>query len=415
MTRLYDRSFAIIFLSQVFFVLSNTLMAHYARWIGWLGGDVRQVGWIMGAGSVAGLVLRPWLGQWINRLGARRVWVLGLGVFSIGTLGNLLIDNLGWEIYVLRTCLVLGTAFVFASSLTYISQSSPIDRRTEAIGVLGAAGFLGMLAGPFLGDMILGEGARTRRDFTVLFITATAVLPLSAIFLFFLRSPPVKDRSAPTRFRDFARTVTEYWPGTILLVNMVFGVCMAIPFGFLANYIDVAQVSIPGMSPIGVFFLGYAGWGLFVRVSLRRVPDRVGRRRVLLLGMVLMALGMYSFVLIDPARGWWLLMPGVICGNGHALMFHTMTSLALEPFPAGVRGTGSALVLMMLDVGMIAGAPVLGQIARTFGYDWLFITVGNACLVVAAIYTWSSLPVWAERRRARLAKLSPGVGNRAAP
>ena len=89
MTRLYDRSFALIFVCQVSFVLGNVMMAHYARWIEWLGGSVREVGWIMGAGAVAGVVLRPWMGQWINRLGARRTWALGLMIFIAGTLGNL--------------------------------------------------------------------------------------------------------------------------------------------------------------------------------------------------------------------------------------------------------------------------------------------------------------------------------------
>ena len=50
--RLYDRNFLIAFASQTCFVGANTLMAHYARWIEFLGGDLRQVGYIMG-------VLRP--------------------------------------------------------------------------------------------------------------------------------------------------------------------------------------------------------------------------------------------------------------------------------------------------------------------------------------------------------------------
>ncbi len=414
MTRLYDRSFALTFLCQVSFVLGNVMMAHYARWIEWLGGSVREVGWIMGAGSIAGLVLRPWMGQWINRLGARRTWALGLLIFSGVTLGNLLVEDLGWEIYVLRSCLVLGAAFVFASSLTYITQLAPPHRRTEAIGTLGAAGFVGMLAGPYLGDIILGASTRTRGDFTLLFVAATAVLPLSALLLLFVRTPPGKDRSAPTRLRDFLRTVRAHWPGTILLVNVLFGVCMSIPFGFLASYIDEVGLTVPGTSAIGVFFVGYAGWGITIRLGLRGVPDRVGRRRVLLAGMVIMALGMFSFLLVDPAECWWLLVPGVICGSGHALMFHTMISLAIERFPAEVRGTGSALTLMMVDGGMIAGAPILGQIAESFGFDALFITVGVSCLVVASIYTWASIPVWVERyrrRREQPAARPPSMGD----
>ena len=92
------------------------------------------------------------------------------------------------------------------------------------------------------------------------------------------------------------------------------------------------------------------------------------------------------------------MIPALICGTGHSLMFHTGTSLVLESFPSSVRGTGSSLSLTMLDVGLIAGAPVLGSIADRFGYDWLFITVGTSCFVVGAVYAWSSIPVWRARR-----------------
>ena len=46
--RLYGRTFVIAILSQMGFVLGNTLMAHYGRWIEHLGGDVGNVGSIMG-------------------------------------------------------------------------------------------------------------------------------------------------------------------------------------------------------------------------------------------------------------------------------------------------------------------------------------------------------------------------------
>ena len=86
-----------------------------------------------------------------------------------------------------------------------------------------------MLVGPYLGDLILGGATRTRGDFVLLFVTATAVLPLPALLLFFVRAPG-KDRSAPTRLRDFVRTIREHWPGTILLVNLLFGVCPGRPW-----------------------------------------------------------------------------------------------------------------------------------------------------------------------------------------
>lgn len=407
--RLYDRSFAIAALSQTCFVAANTLMAHYARWIDFLGGGVREVGWIMGAGSIAGLLLRPWMGQWINRLGARNTWALGLVVFAAGALGNLLLHDLGWLIYVLRSLLVLGAAMVFASSLTYVTLTCPPERRTEAIGILGAGGFVGMLVGPYTGDLLLGAADRTRGDFSLLFLTALAAVALTAVLLCFLRAPSIKSHAAPTRLIDFLRTAWEYWPGTILLVVLAFGLSITIPFVFLTKYVDEANLRIPGRSVVGLYFLGYAGWGFVVRVGLRRVPDLIGRRKVLLVGLVSMGVGMFCFLLVDAAHPWWLMLPAMVCGTGHALVFHTMTALSLESFPSKVRGSGSALTLMMLDLGLIAGPPILGQIADSVGYDGLFVTVGVCCLVVAGIYAASSVPVWRARRLARLsAEAQPG-------
>ena len=204
--RLYDRNFVLAMLSQTCFVIANTLMAHYARWIEFLGGDIEQIGWIMGAGAVLGLILRPWMGQWINRLGARAMWLVGYAFFAAGSMGNLLLDDLHPLIYLLRSCLVLGAAIVFASSLTFISQTAPSDRRTEAIGILGAGGFLGMLIGPLLGDLMLSADVRVREDFVLLFMVAGLANALPAILLCFVKTPDGQGREMPVRLADFAGT-----------------------------------------------------------------------------------------------------------------------------------------------------------------------------------------------------------------
>ncbi len=330
-------------------------MAHYARWIDFLGGSVRQVGLIMGAGAILGVTLRPWMGQWINRLGPRTMWLVGFGVFSLGSFGNLLLTELNPAIYLFRSCLVLGPAIVFASSLTYITQSAPPHRRTEAIGILGAGGFLGMLVGPALGDLLL-SAERTRGDFMMLFIVAGLGCMVPAFLLCFLTAPAGQRDKSAVRFMDFVRTTRRHWPGTILLVDLAFGVCMTVPFVFLASYVDQKSLRISGISVIGLFFWCYAGWGLTVRVTLRRLPEQLGRRKLLLVGMLFMSVGMFCFWLVDANTPWMIVIPALITGTGHGLMFHTMTSLTIEPFPASVRGTGSALALMMLDVGTIAGA-----------------------------------------------------------
>ena len=132
--RLYSRNFNCAFLSQVGFSLVNTaLLAHYPRWIAHHGGEVDVAGWITGTASIAGLVLRPWIGQWIDRFGARTIWICGYVLFAIGAVSNLWIDDLGPAIYFARSLLVIGSAVIFSSSLTYVTHLAPPDRKAEAI------------------------------------------------------------------------------------------------------------------------------------------------------------------------------------------------------------------------------------------------------------------------------------------
>jgi len=394
---LYDANFALAMVIQTLFVLANCLMAHYNRWITFLGGDVPSVGFIMGVGPIVGLLMRPWIGQLINRWGAKTIWCSGIVIFAISALANLLVTNLGWPVYVLRSGLVLGSAVVFASSLTYITQVYPRSRRTEAIGTLGASGFMGMILGPFLGDLAVGDGNPSRADFVVLFAAAAATVVLPAILLVLLRSPQSYEVVKPVSLTDFAKTVRSHFPGAIVFVLLAFGLSMTAPFAFLATYVDDAHLHIEGVSMVGLYFWCYAGLGLAVRLSFRRAPERWGRRKVLLTGMTLIAAGMFCYGLVHETTSWMLIIPALICGVGHAFVFHTMSALALESFPHEVRGTGSAFTLMMMDVGFIGGAPLLGMIAHQAGYDWMFATIGLTCAISTAIYAWSSIPIWRAR------------------
>jgi MFS family permease len=390
--RLYDRNFFLALICQTCFVAANTLMAHYARWIEFLGGDLGQVGMVMGAGATVGLLLRPWMAQWINRLGARTMWAFGLIVFAAGSMANLAIHEISPLIYVVRSSLVLGAAIVFASGLTYITQSTPEHRRTEAIGIFGIGGFLGMMIGPFIGDLFLAD--RERGNFIWLFVMAAIANLLPTIGLYFLRPTSSERTNSSVRLKEFVATTRRHWPGMILLVDLSFGVSMAGPFVFVASFIDQASLRIAGISVIGLFFLFYAGTGITLRLALRRLPERIGSQKVLLAGMLFMAAGMFAFAMVDSAATWLIIVPAILTGTGHGLMFHTMTSLTLETYPMAVRGSGSALALMMLDLGTIFGAPVLGLIGEWFGFAMLFGAIGVFGLLVAATYAASCAGVF---------------------
>ncbi|MDP7274333.1 MAG: MFS transporter [Planctomycetaceae bacterium] len=397
--RLYDRNYNYALLSQVGFAMVNTAMlAHYPRWIAHLGGEVNATGWITGTASIAGLVLRPWIGQWIDRFGAKTIWLSGYAIFSVGSLSNLCLLGLGPEIYACRALLVIGGAIIFSSALTYVTHLAPNDRRAEAIGTLGAAAFLGIVFGPFLGELVL-SAERTREEFETLFVGGVLLLLLPVSLLMLLQPAASEPGRGSVRFAEFVRTSRRHWPGMIVVLQVTFGLCVTVPFVFLTKFVDDTGLASDGVSRVSQFFMCYAGWGLTLRILLRRTPDRFGRRKMALVGAVVMALGMFSFLLVDSSHPNRIVIPALLCGTGHSLMYHTCTSLFLDSFPPDVRGAGSGLSMVALDIGSVGGAQLLGEVAFRFGYDRLFVIVALVTLAMATIFAISSIPLWRERQR----------------
>ena len=384
--RLYTPAFAVMFLGQIGFVMSNAVIAHYGRFIKHLGGSVDTVGQITAGGMVASLVLRPWIGQLINFLGTRNTLTIGYIVFACGIAGNLLLEDLHWSIYVYRGGLALGAAFVFSSMLTYTTLIAPDSRRAEAIGSLGVAGFIGLMVGPALWDLVLGQGPYTVEVFNRMFVTVMACLALPAITVLFLPAPEREQRSGPSGLMTFFAIARKNWPGTVIAINAGFGMCMTIPLTFFTRWIDDEGIRLEGMSFVTLFFLIYAGWGMTLRILTRQLPDQIGRRKVLLAGVISMFFGMLSYTFVAAENPYMIVLPALLCGSGHALIYHSMTSIILSEFPPSERGTGTALATMTFDGGHILMSWILGIIAQQISYDTMFFTTAGVLAAVSTLY-----------------------------
>jgi MFS family permease len=393
----FGRNFFIAFCAQFWFTIAATLWAQYSRWINFLGGDETAVGWIMGGGTALALLVRPWLAETINRLGARRTWLFGMLLLGVTAVGNLLLHDLGAPLFLLQTASTVATAVIYAAGLTYVAEIAPPKDRTEMIGAFGVAGFAGVLIGPSLTDIVLNGQDRTRANFVWMFVGATAVLAIAVLHVACLREAPKEPRTSPFGAKHFFRDIRRHWPGAVVWVNFVFGVCMIVPFRFLSRYIDAAHLESVGL---GSFFLVYAGVGIVVRLSMRDWPERWGLANTVFGAMIGYGIGLGTFPAADSRHAWLILLPAVICGTCHAVWFHSMIALTIAPFPADKRGDGAVLALMMQDLGHVVSMPILGRLADVH-FRYLFLAASATCFLIAAYFGWSKLH---ERRRRRQAE-----------
>ena len=256
----------------------------------------------------------------------------------------------------------------------------------ELVGMLGTAGFFGIVVGTLLGDYLLGSLRADHGQVAWMFIVAGLIGALSFPFAWLAVRTECRPKIVATQ--SLWSLLRRHRPGTILLVGIAMGVGLGLPQTFLRTY--AAQLAIPR---IGMFFLVYCAAGLITRVATRRWPERFGTRRIILLGLGGIAV---SLVLFLPVRAeWMLVVPAITYGCSHAILFPSVVAAGGLAFPAHHRGLATVLVLAANDVGQLVGAPAAGaalQYSGAFGlppYPTMFLLMAG--LLVTAGLCYSSL------------------------
>ena len=79
----YGRAFWMAHISNMLLLSGVGLLFRYADFITVLGGTEFHLGWIVGIGMVGSFFMRLFLGAWIDRHGARPLWIGSLALFAV--------------------------------------------------------------------------------------------------------------------------------------------------------------------------------------------------------------------------------------------------------------------------------------------------------------------------------------------
>jgi MFS family permease len=381
---LYDRTFWLVYASNMTLMVAVALLYRYADLVTFLGGDELLLGWIVGVGTVGSLAMRFAQGVGIDRYGPRRIWLVSMVLFVLSLLGHLTVTNLGspW-IWTLRILYSISTAGVFGSSITYVSRRLPVAHMAEVIGALGTSGFIGMALGPLLGDFFRRSEVIERDGLRAMFLTAAALGMASLACAVWATRDQV--RPAPRRSPPALWLLWRYHPGAVLLMSAVMGLGFALPTVFLPTF--AAQL---GIESIGGYFLVYSTTAFAARVLTRRFPHHVGVRVMVHLGMAALVVSLLSYLVVRSS--WQLVAPGFFGGIAHALLFPAIVASGAGAFPARYRGLGTTVILAMFDIGTLVGAPFVGgllQASRALGlppYPTTFVTVALGMTAAGVFY-----------------------------
>lgn len=387
----YGRTFWLAYFANSALVMANALTFRFAELVHFLGGTESVVGDIVALGTMVAVIVRLSISHVLDDYGTRRIWPICSLLFISGCVLFLAATHAFWLLYVARITFFVGLTGMFACSMTHIQNHVPPNRRTEIIGNLGSSGFVGMILGSNIGDWILYVVTQPRQQFLILFGGAGLI---GVVYLLVVLALTWDDRCEVRPASPIAlRLLFRYWPGTVVIAAMTMGLGVTATQTFLTRY--ATSKDIEG---IGAFFTGYAISAFVFRLLVQNWSQTIGRHWMLVRGLVGHTIG---HLLLAFVTNWWhFIIPSIVCGFGHALLFPAVVSLGSGTFPKQFRGTGTAIILGFTDFGSLVFAPVLGRISDRFGFPTMYCVSAGIAFTMALGYSIVALKHSDEESRA---------------
>jgi DHA1 family inner membrane transport protein len=119
------------------------------------------------------------------------------------------------------------------------------------------------------------------------------------------------------------------------------------------------------------------------------LSDRYGRRLMLLLGLLLLALGSLTSALAWDYRV--LLACRLLTGVGVVMITPNGLALVADHFPPQRRGKASGWIISANGVGAALGGPLVALLAAAGGWRLPFAVLGG-CLLLLAVLVWRWFP-----------------------
>ncbi len=332
-------------------------------------------------------------GRLADRVGRRRLlmlgWTLALPV------GPLLAIAPGWWL-VVGANLLLGAAQGFAWSMTVVMKidlAGPA-RRGLALGFNEAFGYGGVALGAFVTGLLAGRFA----PMTVIWLGALglSVLGLVTTVLFVRDTGAHVEReqreAAPVeRSEPIVRSCEQ--AGFVNNLNDALAWGLA-PLYLAAHGASVGQIGLVAALYPAVWGVGQLGAGW--------LSDVIGRKPLIVVGMLVQALGLGILVAGDGALG-----PATVAacalGIGTALVYPTLIAAVSDAVPPRDRAAAVGRYRFFRDLGLVAGALAGGAVADAFG-------MGAAITTVAVLTALSGVVVWLTPWGRAAAQVAPNLG-----
>ncbi len=380
-----------------------------------LNASFTELQWVIDAYTLALAALVLTAGSLADRLGRRRVFAVGLGIFSVASLAAGLAPDPTF-LNISRAVQGIGGAILFAVSLALVAQEFPAGReRGTAMGIYGATIGMSVAIGPLVGGALVDSLGWE----WVFFINVP--VGIAAIAVTYTKLRESRDPNA-TRV-DWAGLATfssalfllvfallrgneEGWGSTFIVSLLGAAAALMVAFVFIES--RVKQPMLPlrlfrkpaftgvqlaamgvsasmfalflyitfylqnhlGHSPLeaGLIYLPFTVVSFFTAAAGGALLGRLPARVIMSVGLGLTGVGLLLMGGIDPTDEWTALLGGfLVAGAGVGLLNPVIADVALSVVPKEQSGMAAGINDTFRQVGIAVGIAAWGAIFLSRG------------------------------------------------
>ncbi len=340
-----------------------------------LGATATQLGVVNSAGfGVAGL-LSPLVGWLIDRIGIKKIYLLGIGLLFISYL--IYGVALSWTIIIIAMAAFwLGETISGHGCATVCGNSLASADRATAMTLCEtlAAGLMSM-GGPLLGALLVARfGGVTVTGIRPLFFLALAGTLVTFGLIYFQLSERNWANQAGSRLGFFGDTAQVLRQGHHLKRWLVIVSVGSLPLGMVFPFSQVFAHEVKGADSyvLGFMVTGCALTSLLLGIPTGRLADRIGRKKVLYLTLPLFWIS--NLILIWAPRPGFLIAAGVLQGF-YYICATVAGAMSFELVPPDQMGRWIGLMRLCRLLLGSATASFAGIIWDILGPQYLFLIV----------------------------------------
>ncbi|MFF5337420.1 DHA2 family efflux MFS transporter permease subunit [Streptomyces sp. NPDC013181] len=381
-----------------------------------LGGGIEELEWTVNAYILTFAVLLLLGAALGDRFGRRKIFLLGIAVFTAASAAAALATSTDAMIGA-RAVQGLGGAMLMPLSLTLLTAAVPPERLGAAFGIWGAANGLAVATGPLIGGAIT-EHISWEWIFWINVPVGVALLPLTLMGLRESRGPNSRLDMVGTALASLGlfaitfslvRANTEGWTDGTILTGLFAGAALLVAFVVWESRTDAPMLpmrlfrsrafstvnaaaflmytgmfgavflltqflqTIQGYSPFeaGLRMLPWTAMLLVVAPLAGMLSDRIGGRPVVATGLTLMTIGLAWLTLIaEPDVSYARQAPAfVVSGIGMAMFFAPIAAMVMGAVSQDDQGAASGANNALREAGGVLGVALLSAVfSRNGGY-----------------------------------------------